>query len=566
MFGKRTFPLGVSLGTLNSDKQPSGATTTTAPLTREPNRSYGKCHSRETWAPSPAALNGPETFPASTSSVAARKTARLEHQAGLEAGTSRADRNRLGQFATPYDLAVEVARYAAGLLDPGTPVRFLDPAVGTGAFYSALLRAVRPERIHLAVGFETDGRYADTAERLWGPLGLRVTREDFTKSDRVKTRANLVLANPPYVRHHHLDQATKTRLRRSAYNAAGMRIGGLAGLWAYFVAFAHEAMADGAAAAWVLPGEFMDVNYASEVRRYLTETVQLVRAHRFDPEDTQFDGALVSSAVVVFKKAPPGNNPALFTYGGGFAEPRRSEHRPAAWLRKYKWAENSPAVPSEPNIGDLFDVRRGLVTGCNSFFVMKQTRAVALGLPAEHLRPVLPSPKHLPDVVPVGGPPDPKLVLFDCAVPEGSLHDQPPALVQYLQGGEHQGVPRSYLLSRRTPWWRQEHRPAAPFLCVYMGRDTAGRSPFRFVWNRSGATATNAYLLLYPKGRTKDVLEDPHAAQAIHQQLNNIPSEHFRFHGRTYGGGLRKVEPSELRRLPAGEIGRYLGIATLPFS
>ncbi len=49
----------------------------------------------------------------------------------------------------------------------------------------------------------------------------------------------------------------------------------------------------------------MDVNYGATLRRYLSERVTLVQIHRFCPTDVQFTDALVSSAVVIFRKCPP---------------------------------------------------------------------------------------------------------------------------------------------------------------------------------------------------------------------------------------------------------------------
>jgi len=55
-------------------------------------------------------------------------------------------------------------------------------------------------------------------------------------------------------------------------------------------------------AIWLIPSEFMDVNYSDEMRRYLTEWVTRIHIHRFSPSDLQFSDALVSSAVIVFRK------------------------------------------------------------------------------------------------------------------------------------------------------------------------------------------------------------------------------------------------------------------------
>jgi hypothetical protein len=57
-------------------------------------------------------------------------------QAALDASKSAAERNRLGQFATPYRLAVEIARYVKSIAGGELrAIRFVDPAIGTGSFF-----------------------------------------------------------------------------------------------------------------------------------------------------------------------------------------------------------------------------------------------------------------------------------------------------------------------------------------------------------------------------------------------------------------------------------------------
>ncbi len=58
-----------------------------------------------------------------------------------------------------------------------------------------------------AVGIELDPVFCDAARELWADDGLEIIRGDFTRivADDSHLRApNLILANPPYVRHHHL--------------------------------------------------------------------------------------------------------------------------------------------------------------------------------------------------------------------------------------------------------------------------------------------------------------------------------------------------------------------------
>src|SRR3712207_3712488 len=102
---------------------------------------------------------------------------RLALQGRLDAAKTAAERNRMGQFATATQLATEVVGSAAALLPPRSDVHFLDPAIGTGAFYSALLRTVPRDRVASAVGYEIDGHYGEDAAALWGDTALRMKIE-----------------------------------------------------------------------------------------------------------------------------------------------------------------------------------------------------------------------------------------------------------------------------------------------------------------------------------------------------------------------------------------------------
>jgi hypothetical protein len=88
-----------------------------------------------------------------------------------------------------------------------------------------------------------------------------------------------------------------------------------------------------------------------------------------------------------------------------------------------------------------------------------------------------------------------------------------------------------------------------------MGRSRNGKHPFRFIWNRSQATAHNVYLMLYPKGPLRDALaKDPGLQRQVFEALQRITPAQLLAEGRVYGGGLHKVEPKELAQIPARTI------------
>ena len=490
---------------------------------------------------------------------------RFKEQERLDSLKSAAERNKWGQFATPPELALSIARYARSLMEDN-PVRFLDPAIGTGSFYSALNHAFPAQNICAAAGIELDPIFARAAKELWQGCGLNVIEGDFTRQPPPERRFNLVLTNPPYVRHHHLSADDKERLKAKLAQSLYMNISGLAGLYCYFLLLCHDWMEEEGLAVWLIPSEFMDVNYGSIIRRYLTERVTLLHIHRFCPTDVQFTDALVSSAVVVFRKsAPPPDHAARFSFAGSIEHPRTEDQVPLDLLRRSrKWTQfPGNAVPEntgEPTLGDIFSIKRGLATGSNNFFILTGAEVKDWQIPPRCAKPILPGPRHLIEAViealPNGVPKlAPQLYLLDCNEPEEKIRVAWPRFHEYLQKGRLQETHASYLASRRTPWYSQEQRPPAPFLCTYMGRSRNGKHPFRFLWNRSQATAHNVYLMLYPKGPLRDALaKDPGLQRQVFEALQRITLAQLLAEGRVYGGGLHKVEPKELAQIPARTV------------
>jgi adenine-specific DNA-methyltransferase len=159
------------------------------------------------------------------------ETHRLALQQNLDEQKDAVERNKLGQFATPSALALHIAKYVKkNCWRRSRTVKFLDPSVGSGAFYSATLQAFGPKAISKAVGVEIDSRFANAAESLWGSAGLEVISDDFTKLADQPRLSNLVLANPPYVRHHHLATAEKIRLQQCVMEQLNIKVSGLAGV------------------------------------------------------------------------------------------------------------------------------------------------------------------------------------------------------------------------------------------------------------------------------------------------------------------------------------------------
>ncbi len=504
---------------------------------------------------------------------------RLALQEELDAKREAAVRNRMGQFATPTRLALDIQRFAKAHLGRADRIRFMDPAIGTGSFYSAFLDVFSPTNIAASVGYEVDPHYGEPADRLWRGTGLELRLEDFTKAETPTgpDKFDLLICNPPYVRHHHIHNREKQRLNLRVQAACGISISGLSGLYCYFLGLSHAWMAEGALAGWLIPSEFMDVNYGASVKRYLLDKVTLLHIHRFDPKDVQFGDALVSSAVVWLRNEPPqSGHEVRFTYGGTLARPKLERMVPAETLRRDpKWTRYPMKECHETSkglvLGDFFKIKRGIVTGSNDFFILSESEIHQRGLPISAFRPILPSPRHLMDdeiVCENNGNPTLRMRLFLLDPPwnQDEIRKDYPKLWAYLDEGKNAGIADRYICRHRTPWYCQEQRPPAPFVCTYLGRiDNKRGKPFRFILNHSRATAANVYLMMYPKGLVENVLDDqPELKRRVWEFLNTIRPESILGEGCVYGGGLYKLEPKELGNVQADFLADILPEAARP--
>ena len=507
------------------------------------------------------------------SQVSTLENRRAVIQARLDSAKHRLERNKMGQYGTPISLAIDILQHVRSYMSHSTSVRFIDPAIGTGAFYSALLQVFPTESISSAVGYEIDPHYGLPAAEMWSETALDLRIADFTLArppESQREKVNLLICNPPYVRHHHMSSIEKDRLRGAAGRVVGADVSGLAGLYCYFLYLSHGWIADGGLGAWLIPSEFMDVNYGASIRRYLVDKVTLLHVHRFDSEDLQFDDALVSSAVVLIRMGKsPRNHEVRMTFGGSLRNPRLEKFvRSETLSSDLDWIQHSvnqvQVETSRSTLADHFRIQRGLATGNNRYFILSGEEIERRELPWKAFRPILPSPRYVQNdeifADPCGAPRlSRRCFVLDCDLSEDEISAWSRTLKAYLDEGREQGVPEGYLCRHRSPWYSQERRPATPFVCSYIGRATPRKQPFRFILNHSQATAPNSYLMLYPTETLSTILLDrPELKRTVWTILQGISSCLLIGRGRVYGGGLHKIEPGGLGRVPAPQFSDIL--------
>ncbi|HOE61984.1 MAG TPA: XamI family restriction endonuclease [Kiritimatiellia bacterium] len=507
-------------------------------------------------------------------SASDQEAERFRRQKEVDASKSLSERNANGQYSTPFELAhvmVGQALRDRHWQSGDGAVHVFEPACGSGVFLSALL-AIPHAPAFLFTGVERDPDYAGICKSVFASKNVRIVEGDFfivSETEAFQASADVLVANPPYVRHHHLAFEDKLRLQSRVLRELGIQISGLSGLYVYFILLADRLLRSGAVASWLIPGEFLYTNYGKALREYLLNRVTLLRLHTFASEDVQFDDALVSSCIVTYRKAPPPADAEFEVTEGRYGASGFGRKWRCAELSSFsKWVfkEQSETGKSQGvTVGDLFRVTRGIATGNNGFFVLDEEHVLMVGIERDALTPLLPGPRFLRDaVIDADDQGEPQIekrryLLSLDAQPE-EVERRYPRAYQYLQEGERAGVPSGGLCKMRKLWYQQEKREPPKYLVSYMGRanPVTGQS-VRFFLNRSKGIATNGFICLYPRPFLVDLLSGrPDRETELLACLNAVPPGHVDAAGRQYGGGLKKIEPRELSVMTVEKLPDWL--------
>ncbi|KWX25142.1 methyltransferase [Mycolicibacterium wolinskyi] len=474
--------------------------------------------------------------------------------------TDTADARKVrGAFFTPDAVTAYLAQWAVRSAED----RIFEPSAGDAAFLVAVthrlreLGAAEPE----VDGVEIHPASAATARRRVTEAGgrARIRTADFFGVDPRPEYA-AVIGNPPYIRYQDFRGQARAQSRRAALKA-GVTLSGLASSWAAFTVHAALFLRPGGRMALVLPAELLSVNYAAAVRKFLFDRFASVELVMFDEQVfPEAEADVVLLLADGFDGGPSGH---AVIHRARNAESLTSDLVQRNWSPRDpadKWISgligNGPvdAIHALHTAGDFTllehwaDTTLGMVTGNNGYFALSPARVRELGLrPADVLPLSPPGSAHLrgltlsADQLTRLGEDGKSIHLFR---PTGALSA---AAKRYVEAGRAAGVHLAYKCRVREPWYLVPLVEPADLLLTCMNADTP-----RLVTNRAKAHHLNSVHGVYLRdglsGLGRDLL--PLAA------LNSATLLHAEMVGRSYGGGILKIEPREADRwlVPAPQL------------
>lgn len=480
-----------------------------------------------------------------------------------EMDTTEARKAR-GAFFTPPAIAAFLAEWA---VSDDQDARVLDPTCGEAAFLLAAGRYLRdagsaPDTLDTKL-FGVDIHEASLAgamEMLEADgLDAHLTQANFFDLPTPEElgcplpQMDAVIGNPPFIRYQLHTGEARTKSARAALRQ-GVRLSGLASSWPSLLVHACAFLKPEGRLAMVLPAELLSVHYAEPVRRWLRQRFAAVNLVLF--ERLQFEDAI--ERVVLVLARGTGGCDAFSLYhvndADDLARIRPFDEFAVTFTDEGKWTDLLLPIEQRQlfrrvseerfvQLGDYAAPELGTVTGANHFFALSETTRVEYGLDeAKDVFPISPpGTKHLRGSAFTKS--DWKKLLADDErvwLLQPDADRKTASLRRYLRSGTDKGVETAYKCRVRDPWWRPPMVSPPDLFFTYMSH----RYP-RLIANQARVSFVNSMhglRLVENKQLAKSAL--PLLA------LNSLTILGAEIHGRSYGGGILKMEPREAAALP----------------
>ena len=501
-----------------------------------------------------------------------KKTNIVAHQEPTRSGRFTdldADKLRGGYYTSP-----EVATWLCTWAIRKAAEKVLEPSCGDGVFLAAAaarfaeLGLRKPEVASQLAGIEILHSEADHArKRLSSVLGAHadtvVKTADFFGwwQETAQPAFDVVIGNPPFIRYQTFPEPHRSRAM-AIMQEVGLTPNRLTNIWVPFVVAAAMSLRPGGRMALVLPAELLQVTYAGQLRSFLTDRfarIDIVACNELFFANAEQEVVLLLADNALAKVSEANTCRVTLTEASTVAEitrktpttllkaaqPKTIRHDNEKWL-KYFLTAREISFMRELRDGSITTPMKthahvdvGVVTGKNEFFVLTGEQIEGLGLEG-YTTPLISRSAHLKgtklgkaDWKALAAAGDRVHLLHVTAAQAGKLTDK---LRHYIREGEAKDYHKGYKCSIRTPWY------AVPSIWTPDGFLFRQIYDFpRIVQNSSGATSTDTIHRLSCNTAKPE--------RVIANTYTWLTAASAEIEGRSYGGGVLELEPTEAERL-----------------
>ena len=449
---------------------------------------------------------------------------------------------KFGQFFTPEKAAEFMVKWACR----GAQT-MLDPAAGNSMFLRTA-RKLYPDCT--LTGCELDPAML---EHFGNPAGAEIIQQDYLKTDW-DTHYDAIVCNPPYHRFQAVPERDAILSRLEQHT--GIRYSRYTNLCVLFLIKSIEQMGENGRLAYLMPSEFLNSDYGTQVKQLLLDRKLLRAVVHFEHDETLYPNALTTSCILLldktrseqveFYRVDDLEELGEIEIGSG-TNCRNIPIQELDAERKWRFCLRGEEQAQYRNLKPLSEfgtVTRGIATGANEFFCFSEQKIQETHISRDNFLPCIcrsadvKTPVFQPDDFRGLNRLNRNILLLNVRNPEE------PGLNRYIQAGEREKLHRRYITARRSPWYSMEQKDSAPIWI-----SSACRNSVRVVRNLAGVrnlTTVHSFHIKEPYQDDTDLI--------FCVLLTRTAQEILRQNRKLLGGGLEKFQPNDLNQAQMPDI------------
>jgi adenine-specific DNA-methyltransferase len=468
---------------------------------------------------------------------------------------------KTGSFYTPPALSRFLIHHIFNNYSLDNDLNILEPSCGDGQFLMPLLKEkVLSAHKNVQIDFldinKEELRKAEevcTQNKRGEKINLHPINEDFLDfQEENRTRYSLIIGNPPYIKKNYLTQDQIEKCRE-IYNQAGLRLNNVKNIWPAFLLGSIMSLDENGILCFVLPSEFLQVNYTKELRNYIL--TQFHRIEIFAFNQLIFDG--IEQDVIVFIGSKNTAKQGLSFYQVGSLDDLKeiessrkfnNVHRKTLdkWTNyilsdeELKFVENL-RKDLEPIKNYCEKVEVGIVTAANKYFVVNEEVVKENNL-NHFVKTLIPKGSFTRDRIRLTKQMVERIRISGKPVNFIHFNDENPSnldahALEYIRKGEEQYLDKRFKCNLRKHWY---HVPSV-WASDGMFIKRTHLYP-RVLINDAGVYVTDSFYRINMKSNFK-------IADLVFSFYNTLTFVLAELEGRYYGGGVLELTPNEFKNL-----------------
>lgn len=452
------------------------------------------------------------------------------------------DNKLTGSFYTPEKLIEYMVDYAQKRIIPQS---ILEPSAGDGRFVDSLWKFNAPITL-----VELEKKKSIALRKHYANF-CNVFCCDFLKyAMKCNKRYDLIIGNPPYISKKMLSEEQR---ELSSKILAHFKLDEtlFQNIWVSFILASLKVLSPNGAIFFVLPFEFLQVQYAEKLRAFLETKFNTIEITTF--EDKVFT-EIEQDVCLVYLSNEEQEKPYV-KYTTLVSEINTKQTFESVIMRNKplkKWSNcilNDVETEEIIRISGLFpkiktfgDISPGIVTGANSFFILSKKDIETLDLNETQKIPIITKGSIIPpllffqpaDFASLAGT-KARTHLLNLNGVEQATFSQ--SLNGYIKEGEDKELPKRYKCKQRTRWYDVPIIKTGE-VCFFK---RFHRLP-KIIVNLAGVYTTDiVYNIRFEQGF--------HAESFAFCFYNSLTLALCEYNGRFYGGGVGELVPNEFKSL-----------------